>query len=432
MTPIQNAKLEAYILILIAFLHFWGFGKKPEKGSSGWAYMSMLKVMMVVLVSDMAIWSVEALAKPSLMLLYKFFWTVNYASCLILLYFYILCMHTYLKEEFSISSPWPKKFFVTVILASMVLWTASFYTGWIFTVDSNFVPVYKNLYTFICITAAVMVSPGFIIYFKHMREIDLHTNLTFGFYILVPILALVLEVSLGIDTCFYLALGLCLLMIYVNINQKNRMIAYEQKMEVQKRANELRETEQKVMMGNIQPLFIQSVLASIADMAVKDPVKAGETTTSFASYLRMNLNSVGKNQPVPFEEELKHAESYLELEKNIWPGKINVEYDTEAFMFFLPVLTLQPIVENAMVHGIVPNGGGTIRIWSREEGDDFIVGVEDDGVGFDSTLVSDGVGISNTRSRIKKICNGSLKVDSEKGKGTRVVITIPRTTNMTF
>ncbi|MGN1163632.1 MAG: sensor histidine kinase [Candidatus Ornithospirochaeta sp.] len=432
MTPIQNVHLELYILVLTGFLYFWGFEKKPEKGESGWAFMSMLKVMMAVLASDMTIWIVESIKKPQLIFFYKLMWTINYVSLLLLLYLYILYMHTYLKEKFDISSPYPKRYYALVGSLSILFWMMSFRTDWMFYIGPDYEVDYHYTYLFSCIVVLLILLPGLVIIMRHRMNIDRHTKVTFGLYIVIPIFALGLEFVVGVDTSFNIALGLSLLMIYVSINQKNRMIAYEQRMEVQKKANELRETEQKVMVGNIQPLFIQSVLASIADMATKDPGKAGETTTSFASYLRMNLQSVGKNQPVPFEEELKHAESYLELEKNVWPGKINVEYDTEAFNFFLPVLTLQPIVENALVHGIIPNGGGTIKIWSKEDGDNFLVGIEDDGVGFDSTLVSDGIGISNTRSRIKKICRGSIKVDSEKDKGTRVVLTIPRTTNMTF
>ena len=153
---------------------------------------------------------------------------------------------------------------------------------------------------------------------------------------------------------------------------------------------------------------------------------------SFATYLRMNLNSVGKNEPVPFEEELRHADAFLDLETKIRPGKIKVEHEINAVNFFLPVLTLQPIVENAIVHGILPKSGGTIKLWSREEDDSFLIGVDDDGIGFDSSLVPDGVGIKNTRERIIKFCGGSLSISSGKNLGTKVIIIIPKNTNMTF
>ncbi len=154
-------------------------------------------------------------------------------------------------------------------------------------------------------------------------------RILFSIYSLLPIVAMFIEYLTEINCIFYSSTALLILLVYVGINQKNRLIAYNQSVELQAKESEMKETEQKVMMGNIQPLFIQTVLASIADMAEKDPKRAESTTSSFATYLRMNLNSVGKNEPVPFEEELKHMGIYDIPNASDIPPTFEIQDDVE-------------------------------------------------------------------------------------------------------
>ena len=98
--------------------------------------------------------------------------------------------------------------------------------------------------------------------------------------------------------------------------------------------------------------------------------------------------------------------------------------------FHIPALTIQPIVENAIKHGLMKlPRGGTIKVVSYETDTDYCVFVEDDGAGFDTTELLDErkhVGLRNIRGRLAAMVNGSLEIESSEGRGTKVTITIPK------
>jgi sensor histidine kinase YesM len=98
--------------------------------------------------------------------------------------------------------------------------------------------------------------------------------------------------------------------------------------------------------------------------------------------------------------------------------------------FHIPALTIQPIVENAIKHGLMKlQSGGTIRVVSYESETDYYVSVVDDGVGFDTSLLLDErkhVGLRNIRERLKAMVNGTIEIESTVGVGTKVLIKIPK------
>ena len=98
--------------------------------------------------------------------------------------------------------------------------------------------------------------------------------------------------------------------------------------------------------------------------------------------------------------------------------------------FYIPALTIQPIVENAIKHGLMKlSKGGTIKVVSYETEEHYHVLVEDNGVGFDTSVLVDErehVGIRNIRARLEAMVNGTLEIESVIDKGTKVLITIPK------
>ena len=195
---------------------------------------------------------------------------------------------------------------------------------------------------------------------------------------------------------------------------------------------ELYEAKVAVMTSQIQPHFMYNALTSIAMMCQIDPERAQEATVAFAKYLRGNMDSLKQTKPVAFETELDHLKKYLYIEQMRFGKKLNVEYDIQTTDFKLPMLSVQPLVENAVKHGVgMKKKGGTVTISTRETEDAFIVTVSDDGVGFDvnAPKKDDGrshVGMENTRTRLRDMCAAEIKIESTVDVGTTATITLPK------
>lgn len=222
-----------------------------------------------------------------------------------------------------------------------------------------------------------------------------------------------------------------LVMLYV-VHQKERVRQFrEQTLLMAQQKEELTSQRIELMTSQIQPHFIFNSLATISCLCTIDPNLAEEATNRFAQYLRMNLDTLGKSTRVPFRQEMEHTKTYLWLEKLRFEDSLNIEYDVDdSIDFILPPLTLQPIVENAVKHGICKKrGGGTVRISVQAEPTGHRIIVEDDGVGFDPNVPpKDGrshVGMVNTRERLRHICDGEMTIESQVGVGTKVEIFIP-------
>ena len=109
---------------------------------------------------------------------------------------------------------------------------------------------------------------------------------------------------------------------------------------------------------------------------------------------------------------------------------MTISFEMNSNDFLIPALTIQPIVENAIKHGLMKLAkGGTIKVVSYETADNYCITIEDDGVGFDTSVLLDErkhVGIRNIRGRLKAMVNGTLEIESKIGVGTKVLITIPK------
>lgn len=192
---------------------------------------------------------------------------------------------------------------------------------------------------------------------------------------------------------------------------------------------ELQENKVAVMLSQIQPHFLYNALSAICDLCGSEPIKAREALVDFSVYLRENMDSINSSEPVRFENELSHIKTYLKFEKLRFEDKINVVYDILTDDFRIQPLTIQPIVENAVKHGIcMKENGGTITIRTSEENGIITITVTDDGVGFDVNCPEkkdcprSHVGLENVRNRVNKFPDGKFTVESEKGKGTVVTI----------
>ena len=192
---------------------------------------------------------------------------------------------------------------------------------------------------------------------------------------------------------------------------------------------ELAESRISTMMSQIRPHFIYNTLGSIEQLCELDPQKAGELVHDFAKYLRGNFGELDNPKPILMSQEMEHVHHYISIENVRFPD-MTFAFKMNSADFRIPALTIQPIVENAVKHGLMRlQKGGTIRVVSYETDGHYCVSVVDDGVGFDTSLLLDDrkhVGLRNIRERLKAMVNGTLEIDSTVGVGTRVLIKIPK------
>ena len=192
---------------------------------------------------------------------------------------------------------------------------------------------------------------------------------------------------------------------------------------------QLTESRVSTMMSQIRPHFIYNTLGSIEQLCNIDPNKAGALVHNFAKYIRGNFGELDNPKPILMSQEMEHVRHYINIENVRFPD-MTFSFEMNSDDFHIPALTIQPIVENAIKHGLMKlQKGGSIRVISYETDTDYCVSVEDDGVGFDTSQLVDGkkhIGIRNIRDRLKVMVGGTLDIESTQGVGTKVLITIPK------
>lgn len=183
------------------------------------------------------------------------------------------------------------------------------------------------------------------------------------------------------------------------------------------------------MMSQIRSHFVFNILNAISGMCKYDPEKADEVIVRFAHFLRNNIDIMEDDRMLPFTTELQHLEDYVVLEQVRFGDRLNYETDIQVTGFMIPPMILQPIVENAIKHGITKKQtGGTIVLSTWEENGSVKIRVDDDGVGFEMRELEKekSVGLKNIQFRLRHLVHGTLEISSEPGKGTSVLVSIPR------
>lgn len=209
----------------------------------------------------------------------------------------------------------------------------------------------------------------------------------------------------------------------------------EQELQLAEKDRQLAEQERKLtrrriaaMMSQIRTHFIFNVLTTISTYCKSDPKKADDALIRFSRYLRRNIRIIEEEGLIDFQTELEQLEDYIALEQLRFEDMITFAKDIEVTSFRIPPLTIQPIVENAIKHGLLEHDrSGTVTLQTMKEAEYIVITVTDDGVGFvlEECEKEDSVGIRNVRYRLENMVHGSLAIESALGKGTTVTIKIP-------
>lgn len=203
--------------------------------------------------------------------------------------------------------------------------------------------------------------------------------------------------------------------------EKDKMLAEKERQLVESRIS--------TMISQIRPHFIYNTLGSIEQLCEIQPEEAAKLVHNFAHYLRGNFSELDNPEPIRLSQELEHVRNYVSIEQVRFPD-VKIEIEMKSSDFLIPALSVQPLVENAIKHGLMKlPEGGIVSVISYETEDCCCVSVEDNGVGFDATVLMDEkkhIGLRNIRERLEKMCGGTLTVKSSPRHGTRVLISIPK------
>lgn len=302
-----------------------------------------------------------------------------------------------------------------------------FYDTWLIWVILQSI---SNLVLFICLIVEIILERGTACLVRVLALIPL-----FAFEI--DVYANVVGLWKGgiVSQCIFSGMFIIALIMVLRIFPNSIQASMKAKeLEAEKNALDaaLAESRISTMISQIRPHFIYNALGSIEQLCDINPKKAAELSHNFAKYLRGNFGELDNPKPIKMSQEMEHVKHYISIENVRFPD-MSFTFEMNSVDFELPALTVQPIIENAIKHGLMKlEKGGSIRVTSYETDTHYCVRVEDDGVGFDTSILLDErkhIGLRNIRGRLEAMVHGELEIESTMGVGTKVMIKIPKEEN---
>ena len=366
---------------------------------------------------------------PALQALMKALSFLSYGlGCAIFALFSTLLV-SYIREYADVPK-WIRGGIVTLSAVMALLWVVSLFNDMYYVWDANGACQLGELYFLSQAFGALFLACNIALVVVYRKALPKGDCVILILYSAIPLVSF-LFVPIWDVVPVYTASTVSLLLYYTVIHVEHGQRVAEQNAQLARQALELSNSRTAMMLTQIQPHFLYNALTAIAQLCEKDPKKAKETTLCFSEYLRNNMDALTRTQAIPFEMELAHVKTYLAIEQVRFGEYLRVAYDIGTTDFELPPLCLQPLVENAVKHGVgFTEDGGAIVIQTRELPDCYEITVSDDGVGFDpAETPRDGkahIGIRNVKERLHTMMGADVRVESERGRGTVVRIHIPK------
>lgn len=305
--------------------------------------------------------------------------------------------------------------------------------GAFFHIDSNNIYHRSELYWASNAYVIFLEAVAVVLVLKNRKLFNVFALFCMLFYTLAPIVSALAQIFVyGINyNAITSTIGLALLFLEMQASSAEAFA--EQAQALAQSEVELSENRVAAMVSQIQPHFLFNTLDTIYGLCDEDVDLAKEAIASFSRYLRTNLDSLRRTVPVPVMVEIEHVRTYLELERMSDKNRLHYILDIQATDFQVPALSVQTIVENAVKHGLGGREqGGTVVVRTYETDTEYQVVIEDDGIGFQTEHAASTaktgvhVGIENSRLRLDAMCNGTLSIVSEPGKGTTATVRIPK------
>ena len=410
--PYVNIALDAFALVVTLIIFVACINEYSNRKIGSKHFLFLQSAVVIALISDMVGWLGEG--RPALSVMTLISNTVASCACHIA----IISFMAYLIASLYANSRAARcvlTMFRVMCILSLIICIGNAFWGYAYSVNEQGhwhcteITGMGLVYLFFPILSffAIILLTFFA---KSSTKIN---RAVFFVYTLFPVAGVIIDYVFHGISLTYAGFAVSILAIYTSI-----YLTRQKQLEAQRNA---------LMLSQINPHFVYNTLSTIAAMCDTSPKQAQYLTIDFSQYLRRNIGTLTSEELIPFEQEMDHVACYLKIEKARFRERLNVIYSINCKDFKLPPLTIQPLVENAIKHGITKKAeGGTVRITTYEKELNYIVEIIDDGVGFDAESAELHVGLANVRGRIATMCKGELTVKSTVGVGTRITVEIPK------
>lgn len=426
----MNAALELFGAMLTLVMLVSCFWDGLSRSAVGKYLMLLLLTHTLMLLVDAPIWMLLDRPAPEKVLWIKVLSFFSDAFLHISLVLYAYCVTAYIAERKEVSACGAK---VVAVLcaAALALCLLSVFNEMYIGYDETGQDITGPLYLLSQLLLLSMLAPTLLLIWRNRCTLGSRGTWAFLLYGLIPMLSIPFQIFWAITPYYLLGATCAHVLVYTMLHIEQAQRTAEMEKQIISQQLTLSESQNALMLSQIQPHFLYNALTSIYRLCDTKPEAAKVAVSNFAKYLRGNLDSISRSELISFSEELRHTQAYLALQELRYGEDLTIIYDIRTETFSIPPLTIEPLVENAVEHGIsdLPDGG-SVTLSTAETADCYEVRVCDDGVGFDPAVVNRDdrphIGISAVRSRLAILCNGTLTIESAPGQGTTAVIRIPK------
>lgn len=322
---------------------------------------------------------------------------------------------------------------LSISTIGMVLLVLSQFGNWYYYFDQQNIYHRTNLYWINMGIALFVIVAASSMLLRFRKQINKVSFIVLLLYMIFPLVVGIIQIFFYGISLTNIANAVVMLLIFVahEVEKSTRII--EQEKIVTNQKIELADTKVNLMISQIQPHFVSNTLLTIQGLYHEDTKKADKVMNSFVRYLQQSFSELSNSKPISIEKDLEHTKNYTNITNARWDD-ISFEYDIKCTDFVVPPVTVQPIVENAVRHGILPlEGGGVVKISTYDDNESYYIKVEDNGVGFDESKPKPAnyndrkhIGLSNVVDRVKIMCGGNVEISSKANQGTTITISIPK------
>jgi len=402
---------EMFLIGVFTIVFLFHLSLYMQTGLKSFLYSSCLCIFIAIMIDtvgeNMIIGSIAGLSLKTAI----FIWYTS--TNLVPLFFLLLFMELF-KTEFSKITVKIYFLITAAFQLAFILLTASEYTEFAFACDLH------NIAGFICVFFFIVAGmrKGYKDGWLHLLSMVIilasyiHDTLYYGNIISDPV-----------GEIFYAGL---FLFVYIQMITQSRQL--------KEFMNENAAMEMAFLQAQIKPHFLYNVLNTVVSISRYDAEQARTLLIDFSNYLRRSFDFKDISQFAPVKNEIELVRTFVDIEKAQFEERLEVSFEIcDDLEVNVPILILQPVVENALIHGILPQiEGGHIEISIKSEGKTLAFTVKDNGVGMEPDKLKSilrnkygsGIGLSNIDSRLRKLYGKGLQIKSSPGIGTEVTWSI--------